>query len=168
MEDILQIITVNTNPTSNNLQVQLNHTLTQSSYPFRVCDVSLPDCNSGYVYMLLSIKDQSFAYIGKTNCIRTRIRQHNTGIGATSTEPIHLRPFALYAYICGFNGNQELMFYVERQWKERRNRLIRHGVNDVNAWAQCGSEVISSMISVEEAFGNLPSDLSLICVFNNR
>ena len=99
--------------------------------------------------------------------IRTRIRQHNTGIGATSTEPIHLRPFALYAYICGFDGNQDLMFYVEREWKEKRNMLIRNGINDINAWARCGSEVIGCMRTDEEAFGSLPFELSLICVFDN-
>ena len=167
MEDVLDIITVNSSVNQNEHQVESNRTFTQTSFPYRICDVSLPDCNTGYVYMLVSIKDSSFAYIGKTNSIRTRITQHNTGIGSTSTEPIHLRPFALYAYICGFNGNQDLMFYVERQWKEKRNRLIRNGVNDINAWARCGSEVIACMRTDVEAFGILPSELSLICVFND-
>ena len=79
--------------------------MNQNTFPFRVCDVVLPDCNTGYVYMLVSVRDGSFAYFGKTNSIRTRIMQHNRGIGSLSTEPFHLHPFALYAYICGFNLN---------------------------------------------------------------
>ena len=113
------IITVNSSHHGHEVDSH-NCTFTQTSFPFRMCDVSLPDCNTGYVYMLISVKDMSYAYYGKTNSICRRLMQHNSGFGSTSTEPIHLRPFALYAYICGFNGNQDLMFYVEQQWKEKK------------------------------------------------
>lgn len=161
MEEILRLITINN--TSDNHTTR-TRTFTQQTFPYRVCDVSLPQCNTGYVYMLLSIKDQNFTYIGKTNNIRTRIQQHNSGLGSISTEPLHLRPYALFAYICGFDSNTDLMFYIERIWKEKRDRLIRNGVNDIKAWALCGSDVISELDN--QNFGITPNDLSLVCIFD--
>ena len=70
-----------------------------------------------------------------------RIQEHNGGVGSISTEPLHLRPYALFAYICGFDGKTDLLFYIERIWKERRDRLIRQGVNDAKSWALCGEEI---------------------------
>ena len=35
-------------------------------HPYQMCDVPLPDCNTGFVYMLISLKDQHFTYIGET------------------------------------------------------------------------------------------------------
>ena len=103
----------------------------QENYPFRICDVILPECNTGYVYMLLSIKDKIFTYIGMKNCIQTKLQAHNSGYGSSSTEPVHLHPYALFAYICGFDGRRDLMFHVEHAWKVKRNDLIRNGNNDV-------------------------------------
>ena len=137
--------------------------MTQSSFPYRICDVSLPQCNTGYVYMLISVRDQNFSYIGKTFSIRQRIQQHNSGNGSVSTEPFHLRPYALFAYICGFKRNNELLFFFEREWKRKRDRLIINGVNDLKSWAYSAHEIISG-VDVEN-FGVQPSDLSLICLF---
>ena len=159
--EILDIITINRS--NNTTPNATRRVMTTSSFPYRICDMSLPECKTGYVYMLISIKNQDFAYIGKTNCIRTRLRQHNSGVGSTSTQPIHLRPFALHAYICGFNCNQELMFYIERKWKEVRNIKIRLGINDIKEWARCATEVIADID--EEQFGNQTSELSLVCLF---
>jgi predicted GIY-YIG superfamily endonuclease len=141
-----------------------NRTLNPSiSFPFRICDISLPMCNTGYVYMLLSMRNQQFTYIGKTDSIRRRIREHNTGVGSVSTEPTHLRPYALFAYICGANCNDGLLLYLERQWKIKRDRLIANRVNDVKEWAYCGNEIISELNS--ENFGVRASDLTLVVLF---
>ena len=162
MEDVLQLITVGsdveTQPTG-----QRNRVMTQSSFPYRICDVSLPQCNTGYVYMLISVRDRNYSYIGKTNSIRRRIQEHNTGVGSVSTEPLHLRPYALFAYICGFKSNNALLFHLERKWKEKRDRLIRNGVNDLTAWAYSANDIISGLD--EENFGVQPSDLTLVCLF---
>jgi hypothetical protein len=95
--------------------------------------------------------------------IRRRIQQHKSGVGSVSTEPLHLWPFALFAYICGFDSKNDLLFCIERVWKEKRDRLIRNEVNDLKAWAYCGSEIISEFN--EENFGVKPSDLTLVCLF---
>ena len=95
--------------------------------------------------------------------IRQRIREHNSGTGSVSTEPVHLRPYALYAYICGANGNDELLLFLERQWKVKRNRLIMNGVNDIKEWAYCGNDIISELNARQ--FGVQPSDLTLVILF---
>ena len=43
-----------------------------------------------------------FTYIGKTKYICTRIQQNNSGVGSVATGPLQLCPYALLAYICGF------------------------------------------------------------------
>ena len=80
-----------------------------SCIPYCICDIALPQCNTDYVYMLMSVNDHNFSYIGKMLSIRTRIQQHNSGVGSVSTEPLHLRPFALFAYICGFDSKNDLL-----------------------------------------------------------
>ena len=47
----------------------------------------------------------------------------------------YIWPYAIFAYICGFNCRTDLLFYMEGKWKEKRDRLIRSGVNDLKAWA---------------------------------
>ena len=79
--------------------------LTQVSFPYRIADVVLPQCNTCYVYMLLSLRHPNFTYIGTTLCLTNRLQAHNCGRGAAETNPMYLRPFALFAYICGFNEN---------------------------------------------------------------
>ena len=79
--------------------------MTQSTFPFCICDVSLPQCTMGYVYMLISIKDLTFTYNRKTKSIRKIIQQHNSGVGSVAPDPLHLRPYANLAYICGFESH---------------------------------------------------------------
>ena len=159
MEEILKLITMNEN------EPPTGRVFTQSSFPYRVYDFVLPQCNTGFVYMLISLRDNNFTYIGKTKNIRTRIQQHNAGIGSSSTEPIHLRPYALAAYISGFDSRDDLLCYIETKWKQRRDRLIRNGINDMKAWPLCGSEIISEIN--EEDFGITRTDLNLVCLFEN-
>ena len=113
--------------------------------------------------MLISMRDFSFVYIGMTNCLRTRTQKHNTGMGSSSTTPAHLRPYALFAYICGFSGRRDLMYYVERVWKIKRDRMIRNGVHSAQSWANCGAEVINELNV--ETFGVNPTELTLVSLF---
>ena len=61
MEEILHII--NTNYDEEVLPTRI--LMTQTTYPYYICYVSLPKYNMGYIYMLVSIKDINFTYIGK-------------------------------------------------------------------------------------------------------
>ena len=159
MEMILDIITVRENGQEDRPHRNMMHT---DTFPYRICDMSLPQCNTGYVYMLISLKDKSFVYIGMTTSIIRRIGQHNSGLGAVSIEPLHLRPYALFAYICGFDLRKDLMVYVEQRWKAKRNQLRRNGVNEPMAWAQGGASVISEIDQHDSAD---PCGFNLLCMF---
>ena len=54
---------------------------------------------------------------------------------------------------------------MERIWKEKRDQLIRNGINDAKSWALSGEEVNNTF--GEENFGVNPSDLTLVCLFND-
>ena len=87
------------------------------------------------VYMLNSLHHRSFTYIGKTTNARIRLYNHNSRHGSSTTEPYHLCPYAIMAYISGFDGNAELMLVIDRKWKILRDNLIREGENDPQVWA---------------------------------
>eukprot|EP00957_Ditylum_brightwellii_P091337 6954403-Ditylum_brightwellii.AAC.1 len=53
-----------------------------------VCDVQIPTCNSGYVYIVVSTKDQTFTYIGMTTSMRIHLKSHNSGRRSTYTMQI--------------------------------------------------------------------------------
>ena len=56
-----------------------NMIMNQESFPYSICDISSPQCNTGYFYMLVSLKYFNYSYIGKTSSIRRRILHHNSG-----------------------------------------------------------------------------------------
>ena len=74
-----------------------------SSIPFEFNQLPLPQCNTGYVYFIVSVRNKRAYYIGETMCLKTRLRQHNSGSGTFFTNEIGRRPWALFAYITGFD-----------------------------------------------------------------
>ena len=87
---------------------------------------------------------------------------------------MYLRPFALLAYICGFDETDKekcdtkLRFTIERKWEEKRDWLISNGCNDKYEWAKCGNLVIDNMIRQNERSREhavKDKDLTLICLF---
>ena len=78
--------------------------------------------------MFVSTRDLSFSYIGQTNSIITRLNQHNSGHGSSTTCPLSLRPFALFAYVCGFDNDTRLQLHFEDMWKTRRDSERRRGM----------------------------------------
>ena len=139
MESVLNIISINNDPGQREKFI-----FHSSTYPYRIRDMPLPDCNTGFVYMLVSCKDATYTYIGETKNIRRRLQQHNSGYGSQSTCPSHLRPFAVFALICGFDGNKQLQTYVERLWKEKRDHLKQMGTYCIKQWALGANDIISS------------------------
>ena len=55
-------------------------------------------------------------------------------------------------------------FFIEAAWKQKRDQMIRNGINDAKAWALGGEEVINGLDEIN--FGVKPSDLTLVCLFN--
>ena len=69
IEHILSFITItnhNDNSTSTTHETRHMPYINNSTFPYRICDTPLPECNTGYVYMILSLQNKSFVYIGKT------------------------------------------------------------------------------------------------------
>ena len=160
MERVLEVITVNQNDQDSDVSRILN----TETYPHLIRDIVLPQCNTGYVYMLVSLRIKDFIYIGTTNCIRSRLKAHNCGHGSTSTEPTYLRPYALFAYICGFGGGRkDLRYHIEKTWKEKRDELIRNGNTNHRSIALSANSIIRGLN--ENQFGVAPSELILVCLF---
>ena len=139
MENILSLITIDDNERN---VPSLNH----QSYPFRICNISLSRCKTGFVYFLLSMRTQDYTYIGECRYIVTRLHQHNSGHGSKSTTPSNCCPYAVLGYICGFNAeNKALRRQLEKQWKEKRDFLKIQGINDPKEWFRCGKNVIQDL-----------------------
>ena len=137
-EQILEMACLNS--TSNQSQISI---FAHEEWPFRLCDMSLPQCNTGFVYMLVSTRDFTFSYIGETKNISIRLNQHNSGYGSMSTCPLSLRPYALFAYVCGFDGDKFLRRQFEHMWKIfRDDERSRSGMNNVKHIARPASQII--------------------------
>lgn len=92
---------------------------------------------------------------------------HNSGCGATGTTPAYLRPFALFAYICGFTSScVDIRFCINNKWKEHCDALINQGITDQKSWAYCGQQVISDVCG-QDRFGVSPTELKFVCLFKD-
>ena len=142
MENILDLITIDEDSHTE----RATPSLTTESYPFRICDIPLPQCKSGFVYFLISVKTRNFTYIGECKCIVNRLRNHNSGHGSSSTTPAHNRPYAILGYIAGFNGtDKSFRKYIEDTWKAKRDFLRSQGIEDPRRWFQIGAAVIDEL-----------------------
>ena len=97
-------------------------TFDHTSYPHCMADMSLPEYNTRFVYLIVSVKRPLFIYICETRCIIDWLRAHTSGNGSDSTTLIKLRPYHLVAHICGFDRNKTLRYSIESQWKYETQR----------------------------------------------
>jgi predicted GIY-YIG superfamily endonuclease len=88
-----------------------------TNHPCRPRDITLPSDRSGFVYLLVSVKDGATLYVGMTQNLPLRLNQHNSGYGSRGTMSTSLRPWALYAYVTGFAGQRSLMARFESAWQ---------------------------------------------------
>ena len=113
----------------------------------------------------MSIHIYIYIYIGETKKLSQRLKQHNSGHGASGTTPSAYRPFCLFAYICGFDCNHQLMLHIEHQWKVYRDRLIESGNQCPKAIARCANDMLANL--THERDETLSSKLRLICNFSD-
>ena len=137
MDKVIEIATVHQTTEITNIPIN-NH----QHCPFRFCDMELPTCNTGFVYMLIILHDKCYSYIGETQSITTRLTQHNSGNGSMSTSPLSLRPYALFAYVCGFDGNKSDRQQFEWRWKILRDHNRRRGMICMKQIARLASGII--------------------------
>ena len=101
--------------------------INQHAHPLRRIDIDIPQDTSGFVYLLVSLKDRKSTYVGETKNMILRLKQHNSGFGAKSTSNPSLRPWALMGYIVGFEGKSPGLNrkYYEKCWQQRLGKLTR-------------------------------------------
>ena len=112
------------------VEIQHRHSI------FRVKDIPLPRDQTGAAYILISLKNNLYTYIGSTSCLIERLKQHNSGFGSKQTSPEHLRPWALMAYVVGFEGRKDLYRDFENQWIQNKIEYMnsshcQHNVEDI-------------------------------------
>ena len=117
----------------------------QSQHILRPRDIALPTARLGYVYLLVSTKDLSHIYIGSTYDLIQRWKKHNTGYGAQQTSPARLRPWAILAYISGFDGNKPSFTAIENTWIARKEDLIRDNSQRVSVQSilNAGKDIVA-------------------------
>ena len=113
-----------------------------------------------------SFSTPSFLYIGQTNCLRTRLLQHNSGYCSQSTSPSRLRPYAVFSYICGLDNNKALQRHNESNWQTKMNNLVNNGITCPKTIATSANEILSSLD--EDRFNFDRNEICLIHLFKNN
>ena len=117
IEEVMKITYDNPNNNS-----EYSYYLNQYSFPFRICDISLPQYQTGSVYFLMSQTDTFYVHIGSTVCLRTTLIKYNAGGYASGTDiAMHLRPFVLIAYIFGFRRDSQMIEQTKDQWIDQNH-----------------------------------------------
>ena len=124
------------------------NSIDQSRSIFVPRDVLLPPDNTGFVYLLVSLRG-NVIYIGSCFNLILRLQRHNSGFGATQTAPESLRPWAVMAYICGFQGSENHFRRVENDWIAAKNRQLR-----LNRSATA-SDIVSIGHAIMENYNNI-------------
>ena len=141
MENILNALTINTIESDTN-----DNTSTvdfPENYPYELCFAVLPSDSTGYIYILISKNNEDFTYIGETENLRQRFRQHQSGHGAFGTSNPADKPFYVAAYITGlahFDSSQRMS--VKRDWQIHRNNLNDNCVSNI---VNCGERIVSDV-----------------------
>ena len=90
-------------------------------------NTQLPIDKTGSVYLLISLKSPNTTqglYIGSTKQLPKRLSQHNCGWGARQTSSPLLRPWALLAYVAGFDTDYEKMRAFENEWISKKENVL--------------------------------------------
>lgn len=96
---------------------------------------------SAFVYFLISRDHPTEFYVGECQDLPTRLRKHNSGNGSFSTG--YYAPYAVFAYICGFDCNRSLCLYVENEWKNAIGDLISRGIRCRIRWALVAQTIVT-------------------------
>jgi hypothetical protein len=84
-------------------------------HPFKPMYRELPTASCGYIYLLCSIAQSHYCYLGECDNLRQSLRRHNTGYGDEQTQPTHLHPWGVFAFICGFEADDDVTIGQQRR-----------------------------------------------------
>ena len=149
MEKVISLVSIN-----NRTQIDspLIPIFDYSSISFEFNQLPLPQCNTGYVYFIVSVRNKRAYYIGETMCLKTRLRQHNSGSGTFFMNKIGRRPWALFAYITGFDKKRNLMKSVENSWQKLCHDAVSDGVRSMKEIASTASLITENSYRNELRF----------------
>ena len=136
IEEVMNITNIKPNENS-----EYSDSFNQSSFPFWMCDILLPQYKIGSVYFLMSQKYTSHVHIGSMLCLRTTLRKHNTGRYAWGTDIVmYFRSFVLIAYICGFIKDSQMIEYTGYKWIDQKHHDLLQCYINVNDIICCDNE----------------------------
>ena len=139
VENLLHRLSVNPSKKPEDI-VTLDYT---KAYPLRTCDIMLPTDRTGYVYILMSVRDTNRTYVGQSIDLKKRLRQHNSGAGAKGTANRRFRPYCVAGYICRMNNLSKAdRVGMESSWKHMNAGLLRMGDKDVMSRIAQGERLV--------------------------
>ena len=99
MERTLEMLTINNRSSFDPEDYTMN---IRDVYPFAVKYYDLPSDHTGYVYILCSQRDPDWSYVGETDDLKRRLRQHQQpGGGSSGTADMSKHPVSYAGYIAG-------------------------------------------------------------------
>ena len=112
-------------------------------FPYRTCDISLPTDSTGYVYMLVSIRDFDKDYVDQTKNLARRFAEHQCGRGARGTSDPYYCPYCIAAYICGLSHMDKTQREcLEWKWKVYNTKTVAQRNNDIRSRIEQGQRVV--------------------------
>ena len=125
-------------------------------HPYYAMNVDVPNGNTGFCYLMVSMAKGSegkVTYIGQMPNLVARFEKHKRGAGPSATADPGLKPWAILAYVSGFEGADVAgRMYLERLWQVTRDRTNakrrRQNMSslDANEVANLGKEIIERQL----------------------
>ena len=115
-----------------------------TTFPYRVCNFTLPNSNSGYVYMLISTKCPEQTYVGTTINVAVRLNQHNSGFGLEGAACWDYLPWAVAAFMTNMGHMSEgARMSLENLWQGRNKSSILRGDGSIDAFLDNGEKTVN-------------------------
>lgn len=117
----------------------------EHNYPYKLCNVTLPNSESGFVYMIVSTVDLDRCYVGETQNITLRMVKHNSGNGSKGSAPIEFLPYAPAAFLTNMaHLTRKQRKSLEKEWQRMNSYSIQQGLGDLESRIENGRRVMIS------------------------
>ena len=113
-------------------------------YPFETSDYSLPQSDTGYVYLLVSLVCHDEIYIGSTGQnIHVRLNEHNSGKGAHGNKTATYMPWRVAAYInkMSYKTKKEIQ-QIKQEWQYKNKLSTTTKGCDVKTYLKNGKDIV--------------------------
>jgi hypothetical protein len=66
-------------------------------------------------------------YIGQALSLVNQLNKHNWSISSLQTSDPRLQRSSLISFVCGFDGNRDIMHRFETDWQRRQQNMLQAG-----------------------------------------